>query len=181
MQLVGSPAGQASLLAPLLLDEWSIRRSERIFLSDTSPLPSPNLQLKEGCVKAPAARDSRSSSSGTKPGARVSRPSGSESRDQRASSASSEKTRQLSGERKTTKDKDDAPADNVKDTTTPSEIIKVKLKVKDEKRDRDKAKVQKARSLQELTQRVKRKYSRNLCKKAAAEDKVRDALCLDYF
>ena len=164
-------ASQASSLAPLLLDEWSLRRSERIFLSDTSPLPSPNLQPVRDSVaaKAPGPRDSRSSSA-SGPG----RPAGAGGRGrppgtgykqrQRAQSLLAEKQALASGGDSGTGE----VKDKVRDTGPTSASAKGKGKGKEDQRDRDHAKVQKARSLQELTQRVKRKYNKKLSKKSSS-------------
>ncbi|XP_070188288.1 trinucleotide repeat-containing gene 18 protein-like isoform X2 [Littorina saxatilis] len=188
------PSAPHQPLAPLLLDEWSLRRSERIFLSDTSPLPSPNLQPARDSVNTsaptgpkapPAQRDSRSNSTG------AGRPPGSGGRGrppgtgykqrQRANSLNAEKARQQlclneqgsgGGGGGGIQDGAATGAVSAASTTTAasgSGVVKVKVKVKTkeerERRDRDHAKVQKARSLQELTQRVKRKYNKSLCKK----------------
>ncbi|XP_025091338.1 serine-rich adhesin for platelets-like isoform X3 [Pomacea canaliculata] len=192
----GQATGQHSL-APLLLDEWSLRRSERIFLSDTSPLPSPNLQPPArdavSAGKLPAARDNRSSSVSSRTGgtARGRPPANNKAR--RTSSGGSDQARARPPSEGSGKDKEEAQdkdQDKEKEvgtvakvttaaagggggsggaaaTTTVSPVV-TREKVKDEKRDRDLAKVQKARSLHELTQRVKRKYSKSLCKKPAA-------------
>lgn len=93
----------STTLKPLYLDEeWCLRRSERIFLSEPSPQPSPNNQ---------------------QPGAKQ---------------------------------------DKTFFTPRPSKT----------QNDRDRAKVQKAKSLQELSQKVKRKYTKNMNKKTSfSEDR----------
>ena len=180
MQLAGN--SQAPL-APLLLDEWSLRRSERIFLSDTSPLPSPNLQpAKDSAAKAPAPRDSRCSSTG--PG----RPAGGGGRGrppgtgykqrQRANSLNAEKLRQRSHSEGGGGGGVKVHAEDAgKASASASGLAEVGAAVKEEKKDKDHAKVQKARSLQELTQRVKRKYNKNLCKKPGGQEEKRVSCC----
>ncbi|XP_067672870.1 trinucleotide repeat-containing gene 18 protein-like isoform X1 [Haliotis asinina] len=93
----------STALKPLYLDEeWCLRRSERIFLSEPSPQPSPNNQ---------------------QPGAKQ---------------------------------------DKTFFTPRPCKT----------QNDRDRAKVQKAKSLQELSQKVKRKYTKNMNKKTSfSEDR----------
>ena len=189
VQLAGN--GQAPL-APLLLDEWSLRRSERIFLSDTSPLPSPNLQpAKDSAARAPAPRDSRCNSTG--PG----RPAGGGGRGrppgtgykqrQRANSLNAEKLRQRShsegagtavaaaggggGVKVQVEDAGEAAT-----SASGCRSGEAGAPVSEEKKDKDHAKVQKARSLQELTQRVKRKYNKNLCKKPGPQEEKRVSL-----
>ncbi|KAL8599647.1 hypothetical protein ACOMHN_053824 [Nucella lapillus] len=166
-------ASQGSSLSPLLLDEWNLRRSERIFLSDTSPQPSPNLQspAKDSSAggKAPGPKDSRSSSSGS------GRPAGAGGRGrppgtgykqlQRANSLKAEMLRQQSSSPGGTRVREREPGSG----SPPGLKRKGTSRQEDGRRgDRDRAKVQKARSLQELSQRVKKKYSnRKLVKKNA--------------
>jgi len=86
-------------MKPLHLD-WLLRRSERIFLSEPSPQPSPNnTNAKDAPQKSPGAQSSKKS-----------------------------------------------PSTSTSVSTTKSKS--------------EKAKLQKAKNIQELTQRVKRKYSK---------------------